>query len=525
MTVKTTHMFCTLLGCFIFFIAQTSCGASLNSVHIGISPYQGAEESKVIRRHIGQFILEGSPNTTVVVYDAYALTEIAQFQIPQLRFDSPEERARRLAEPFAKLAEWYNRRANKQLSPVLIDSGAIKIPEFLQFLSQGKHSESYAVLMIGNPVNISVEEPSFSMMGDRVPSDGHITANIAASIYGTSEKAGRLHGCIVHLCYLREDIWTNQLVKESIQRFWALFISSQDGKLVNFTADIDRAFATATQNGLSGVGNYQLNPTDSNLEMRVVHERSIPVKDVNKVTIASVPVSTNIELIPATPTVEIAEVNTVSENKVLVPEINTIEAPKISVVTNVPPIPATPTVDIAEVNTVPETNVSAPEVNMIEAPKISMVTNIPSLPVARNGRMGIAAWWLADADVDLYVSVPGQPELYYRNLRNKYGEYYRDIRQANKQGTEQNWRGQWEYVELSEKIPTAGLTCWLNLFKVNRGNTQPISGKVRVQYGDGHIVETPFRFNVTKGNGGADSSKRQSSLYWVPIDLYPAATN
>jgi len=478
--MKTTHMLCASLTCFVLFIAQSSGAAELNSVHIGISPYQGADESKVVRRHVGQFILESPPNTSIAVYDAYALTEIARFQIPQLRFDSPEERARRLVEPFSKLAKWYNQKTNKQVSPVLNGSGAMKIPEFLQLISQQKHSESYAVLMIGNPINLSVEELSFSMMRDKVPSDGHITANITASIYGTAEKVGRLQGCVIHLCYLREDVWANQLVKESIQRFWALFISSQDGKLVDFTADIDRAFATATQNNLATVGNYQLDPTDSNLEMRVVHERSIRVKDVN----ASVPVETNI-----------------------------------------PPIPVTPTAAVVEVNAVRETNVSAPEVNLITAPRVLAVINIPSLPVARSGRMGIAAWWQADADVDLYVSVPGQPELYYRNLRNKYGEYYRDIRQANKQGTEQNWRAQWEYVELSEKIPNAGLTCWLNLYKVNRGNTQPISGMVRVQYGDGHIVETPFHFNVTKGNGGADSSTRQSSPYWVPIDLYPATTH
>jgi hypothetical protein len=473
-----------LLACFIFFIAQTSCKASLNSVNIGISPYQGADESKVVRRHMGQFVLESQPNTTIIVYDAYALTEIARFQIPQLRFDSPEERARRLAEPFSKLAEWYKQRATKEVSPLLNGSGAMRIPEFLQLLSQQRSSQPYSVLMIGNPINLSVDEPSFSMIGGKVPSDGHIKANVAASIYGTAEKVGRLRGCVVHLCYLHEDIWTNQLVKESVQRFWGLFISEQDGKLVDFTADLDRVFATVTQNDLATVGNYQLDPTDSNLEMRVVHERSIPVKDVNKVTIASVPVETNI-----------------------------------------PPIPVTPIAVVVEVNAVPETNISAPEVNMITVPKVSVVTNVPPIPVAPNGRMGIAAWWQADADVDLYVSVPGQPELYYRNLRNKYGEYYRDIRQANQKGTEQNWRAKWEYVELSEKIPTAGLTCWLNLYKVNRGNTPPISGMVRIQYGDGHFVEIPFRFNVTKGNGGADSRMRQSSPYWVPIDLYSATTH
>ena len=70
--MKTTHMLCLPLACFLLFIAQSSGAAELKSIHIGISPYQGAEESKMIRRHVGQFILESPPNTSIIVHDAYS---------------------------------------------------------------------------------------------------------------------------------------------------------------------------------------------------------------------------------------------------------------------------------------------------------------------------------------------------------------------------------------------------------------------------------------------------------------------
>lgn len=456
--------------------------------HIGLSPYEKACELMTIRQRVGQFILvEAPPRTTVVVHDAYALTEVARFQIPALQFDSAEERARRMVEPFGKMADWCRLVASRQVPAPLINSRAMRTPEFLSNMAQQCSGQQCAVLLIGSPVTLSLEEEAFSMAGGKVPSDGHIRTNVVASIYGTAEKSGRLHGCVVHYCYLREDIWTNQLVKEKVQRFWGLFISQQDGKLVNFNADLNRIFTSLMQNGLSTVGTYQLDPSDSErLEMRVIHERSIPVREEKAVMIASVPVATN--------------------------------RPSMSV-----SLPAA----VVEVRAVPETNIPVRVVKTITIPQVSMVTNVTSMapmPVAPLGRTGIAVWWQAPADLDLYVAMPGQKELYYRNIKNSYGEYCRDIRDANQQTNEQAWRTQWEYVEVSGEVPTDSLSCWVNLYKTNKSISQPITGKVRVQFRDGHIVETPFRFNVTQGNGGMCADKRQTSACWIPIALGSEST-
>jgi hypothetical protein len=421
-------------------LACATQGGSLGTVHIGLSPYASAEDSKAIRRQVGQFILEAQPDTTIVVHDAYALTQIASFKIPQLRFDTPAERAGRMKEPFARLAEWHKQVGGRQVPPPLNGSGALRIPEFLQIVSSQASGEPYAVLLIGNPLNLSVDEPAFSMAGGKVPSDGHLWTNFAGSIYGTADKKERLRGCLVHHCYLREAIWPNQLLKESTQRFWGLFIARQGGALVDFSADMTRAFATVTQSGLAPAGSYQADASDRVLEMRTVHGRTLPVPEVRRVEVVAAPV----------------------------------------------------------------------------------VTNMPPIPVAPKGRMGIAAWWEADADVDLYVCIPGQRDLFFKNTANKYGKYFRDIRVANRPAADQAWRDQWEYAELTEKAPVDEIRCWLNLYKVNRNTTQPITGKVRVQYGDGHFVETRFCFPVMQGNGGADQDRRQSSEYWVPIDLRPA---
>lgn len=507
--MKTTSNITTIIGAAILWLASWLTAPAgvqaMTDIHIGLSPYYPAEETKVIRRRLGQFMLESTPGTTVTVADAYALTEIARFQIPKLNFDSPEERARQMSESFAKLAKWFDQSARGEPVALLKNSSALRIPEFLQAVSGQAPDQPSAVLLIGNPLAMSVEEPAFSMSGVRVPSDAHIRTNLAASIYGTSDKAGRLRNCVIRQCYLREGIWQTQLHKEIIQRFWALVISQQGGVLADFTGDINRVFASATQHGLVAVGTYSLDPDDGVLEMRLVEERKMPVR-VSKPDVTV----TNMAVVPRTATLPPSPKPVAHTNEI---HMTNTPVPVVVVATVVAPEPVKP----PAVGVVPLTNVVAPpkpsEVHTTAAP---VMTNTPPIPVPPKGRMGIAVWWELDADVDLYVGVPGQRELFYRNTSHKFGQYFRDIRRANQPGTDQQWRQRWENVELPEQVPFDSVTAWLNLYK---GCGQPVSGKVRVQFADGRVFEAPFIISATKGNLGADRSTRQTSPYWTQIHL------
>jgi len=428
-------------------------GGNPGILHIGLSPFQTSEDAKIVRRQITAFILSEAAGTVITVHDAYALKEISRFPVPLLKFDSPEERGQRLMEPFAKLAKWFDENINAEVDVPLKNSGALRIPECLDVMSRYVNGSASSILLIGSPIVLSVEEPAFSMAGNRIPSDEHLRTNISASIYGTSDKGDALSTCTVHFCYLTESIWSNQLVKSSVRRFWNLFVSRQNGVLATFSADLGPILSDSGLSRTSAVIRCELDPNDSQLEMRVIGQRIVPSQPTNRII-----------SVPPTPQPVAAAQPVVTNRPVATPN---------------PPIPVTP-----------------------------------------RGRIGIAVWWNADADVDLYVSTPGERELYFRNVKNKAGEYYRDIRQANESSAESGWREKWEYVELSNAIQPADVKCWLNLYKVNHSAPESISGMVRVQYGDGRIVEAPFTFTVTSGNGGADANRRSASPYWVPVNLF-----
>jgi hypothetical protein len=220
------------------------------------------------------------------------------------------------------------------------------------------------------------------------------------------------------------------------------------------------------------MGDYKVDPEDRTLEMRVVSEREIHVRDNQKKALGSTMEPTSIQ--------------------------------------QVQPIAVTVTNEVVRVREV---------TNVVEL----VITNRPpAIPEAMPGRIGVAVWWFQDCDVDLYVSVAGHRELFFKNTNTVDGVYYRDIRHSNALNTEDAWKERWEYVEIRQEVNIEDLTCWLNVYKANRALTTPVAGKVRVQFGDGRISESTFEFTVNQGNGGVDRPTRETSPYWIQIDLRKA---
>jgi len=421
---------------FAFTLALCGNGQTVSTVNVVLSPYQATDEAQAIRQRLGIFLLQSPPETLVNVYDGYGLRKIACFQIPRLKFDAPAERAQRMAEPFSNLAKWYAEVSRAEILPPLKNSGALKIPEILERVAQETEERPFSVLLIGSPLSLSIDEPAFSMMVDKVlkiPSDANILTNTTASPYGCAEKSGCLDGAHVHHCYLNEGMWPNPYGKKCVERFWTLFVSRQGGELGTFTADLNRLFEVATRVTHPVRATFDLDPNDTVLEMRDVGQRRMPLRAA--------------------------------------------------------------------------------------APVVAVTTNIPPIPTAPRGKIGIAAWWQADADVDLYVSAQGKRELFFQNTNTVDGVYYRDVRHPLGSDAVAAWRDRWEYVEINENVAVADLRCWLNLYKVNHALTEPVSGIVRIQFGDGHFSERHFCFSVAQGNGGAEHATRESSPYWIPIDL------
>jgi hypothetical protein len=403
-----------------------------------------------------------------------------------LRFDVPAERARRLAKPLCDLADWCRGSRAREKGTPLAGTGALRIPEALELVSRQTGGQPCSVLLFGNPLAYSVEEPAFAMVGGRVPSDGHLTTNLAASIYGTGERIGHLRGVSVRLCYLSEGLWSTSLFKERVRRFWSLFTSLQGGEMDEFSDDAAQVFKNATAASLAPVGNYQINPVDHAIEMVEVHPRTVALRDDRPV-----------EHPPRQ-----------------LPEPVHVETPIGGVVAGqgLACHPASSHLAATAVR---------PAAPVAEQPPPPAITNLPPIPVAPRGQTGIAAWWLADADVDLYVCFSGAQDLYWHNMTNSFGIYFRDIRTANQTGTEGDWKDRWEYVQLREGVDLANARVYLNLYAVNRTPREPIEGKVRFQLPDGRIQEQTFSFSaLTKGNQGVDVLTRDRSPFWIPVDLH-----
>ncbi len=490
-TTTLFHKFAAVILLLLALMAVPTAPAAV-SVAVGLSPYSPPDDAKIIRRQVSKFVLEAPQGTVVTLYDAYALNEIARFDIPLLHFDSPEERAHRLAVPFAHLAKWYEQSARLPAVSSANDTGALRVPEFLETVARGFSGQPGAVLLVGSPLDLALDEPDFSMVGGKIPSDAHLLTNLVGSIYGTADKVGRLRGLLIHYCYLHESAWQNQLFKESVHRFWSLFFAQQSGQLVNFTADLNRVFADAIRDAMPAVGTYKLDPQDRALEMRQVQARKIPV-------------ATPRFKAPPKPFVPPSAPSPVQ----VIPPPQPPEKPEPKIVQASIPQPVAAPV-LPDVQPLP----------IVENPPAPLPP--PAIPVAPQGRIGIAAWWLDDADIDLYVGIPGQHELSYKHTSHKLGKHYRDIRHASKVGAGSQWRDQWEYVELSDEVAINQIAVWLNLY---RGCGHPVAGKVRFQFGDGRIFESSFTINSSHGNFGKDAASRQGSPCWVPIKLQKVINN
>ena len=119
----------------------------------------------------------------------------------------------------------------------------------------------------------------------------------------------------------------------------------------------------------------------------------------------------------------------------------------------------------------------------------------------------IGLMWEPNADIDLYVAVPGSPELWFGNVQGPSGRYLHDFR-------DRNVGSDYEWVELWTSVDPNQVEAWVNYFK---GET-PVRGTVCV-YFQGRTYLSKFAIQATHGNSGQDKLVRSSSSYWTKLDI------
>ena len=488
--MKTT--FLILIVGFSALLASAAAPEQTSEIIIGLSPFQPAAERPKQQALLQRFVVADCPNGShIVMWDAWALTVICDVQLPKLAYDTPSARAPRVAPALAALKQWFAALDGKQTPAGMKDTGAIKVPEWLQAASAQPRVGLRNIVILASPFCIVPDEPSFSMIEARYPSDAHLNAG-DKSIYSIAEKRGRLANTAVFWGYNSESLWTSQNHRDRVARWWSLFITGQgpNATLAAFSADIPQVLLAATRTNHLAIGEYAVNKEDTALVMHTAVPRAMPVE-----------IQASPALPPQTPPRPAAEVK---------PAVVPAPAPVVAAPPLSPSLP--PPVRVESPPPAPESKPPGKQV----AESVNAMPMPLEIPKPAVGNMGIAAVWNAapGTDIDLWVAAkPGLPEAYWNRPFVERVHYFRDIRTAQAVKDNSQWRAVWEYVERAQITEP---TVWLNVYAAKG----PVTGVVRVQF-DGRVVDCPFKFSVTTGNHGRDSniSARARSPYWLEIRI------
>jgi hypothetical protein len=240
---------------------------------IGLSPYLDRSAKDPVFRSVVRLLVEGLPlDSTVAVFDAFHLKSITQVTLPNVHaFSSPKTRANQFAPAIQNLKRFLAKDHVKPAIPKLTFDGAIRLPQFCQFLAENLPAtpDPVSVLLIGSPLYQDAKEPAFSMVDGYFPSDGHLLASSEESVFGVRGRTNAIRPLAVHWVYLG-DPWINDLHKEKVTRFWTLFMERRGGQLLTFTGDLPtalRAFSSDAAAARSPLGSWTLDPHQTKIEM------------------------------------------------------------------------------------------------------------------------------------------------------------------------------------------------------------------------------------------------------------------
>ncbi len=186
---------------------------------VGISPFLQSAEKDAVYRSLVRLIVEDIPlNSRLDVYDAYNLKSVTRVSIPNAKvFNSPKTRANQFALAIGDIKRFLARENGKPTGPKAGFDGAIRLPQFCDFLAQdhAPHDDigKLSLLLIGSPLYQDANEPAFSMVDGYFPSDGHLRASREQSVFGFNSGEDSSQGLQVYWSYFGEP-WTSDLHRE-----------------------------------------------------------------------------------------------------------------------------------------------------------------------------------------------------------------------------------------------------------------------------------------------------------------------
>lgn len=266
-------------------MAANSEGREAPATHfvIGLSPFLNNTNKDEVYRSIVRLMVSDLPlDSTLAIYDAYNLKTVTQLALPNVQaFKSPKTRANQFAPAIRELklflAAEHVAPTNDRLSFV----AAVRLPQFLDFLAETPATTSNAtVLLIGSPLYQDAKEPGFSMTDGYFPSDGHLQASRDKSIFGIYGEHPALPVLGLYWAYFG-DPWLNELYRDKVQRFWALYCQRRGCQLEAFTGDLPGALQSFEQRHAAGLAlahHWTIDEVQTKIEMLRV-SRGVEIAD------------------------------------------------------------------------------------------------------------------------------------------------------------------------------------------------------------------------------------------------------
>lgn len=238
---------------------------------IGVNPKPGISPSF---NETAEVMLQLKPGDRFRFYNLDNLSLVSSINVPK---DKPSYKNKRIfIEKFSK--EFENiKKFVKKIPLEKKERGFFLLPEFLHEVSKHEISTSDKthILIIGDGIYNDTREPQFSMTNQRFPTDGHLNSDIRKSIFSTKNKHGYLKN--TNISFVFTNTWETDIHHDRVNRFWDLFISSQSGRLVAFTQNMDTGLRKFLSKNTSVTSTNTLDMSDRDISMIKI-KRSIAKK-------------------------------------------------------------------------------------------------------------------------------------------------------------------------------------------------------------------------------------------------------
>jgi hypothetical protein len=263
-------------------LALSSAAADAHTFIVGLAA-DCVPPTQALSERLMRLFMDLHGGDELVVYDAPGRTAVARIAIPANRpaYDRPAVRIRQFGADLVKIRRFLESRCGGGPTATL-PPGNLAFPEFLEEISRvvipSLPRGAASVLVAGSALYNDPRDPALSMLDGHYPSDAHLSARRTDSVYSTAGKAEALAGVDVHYCYT-DASWLSDAHKESVLRWWSLFVGTQQGTLATFTNDLGTCLERFDGSVTAGAPSFRPEAEGSGREM-LLAKRSPVVREV-----------------------------------------------------------------------------------------------------------------------------------------------------------------------------------------------------------------------------------------------------